>query len=152
MGSKAYVDAHKTEMDKFDVVFVHDTGTGRVRGANLQNREEDRTMLEGQFNMLKDLKLLTDEIDIRPGKMNGTDHASFDNAGVPAFAFVQEPAEYSLTHHSQSDTFDKVRPDDLKQGVCALAILGFTAAQAPDRYPRSANKTETVTARAETTR
>lgn len=137
MGSKAYVDAHMAEMDKFNVVFVHDTGTGRVRGANLQNREEDRAMLTGQFNMLKDLKLLTDEIDLRPGKMNGTDHASFDNAGVPAFAFVQEPAEYSLTHHSQSDTFDKVRPDDLKQGVCALAILGYTAAQAPDRYPRS---------------
>ena len=33
MGSKAYVEAHKSEMDKYDVVFVHDTGTGRVKGA-----------------------------------------------------------------------------------------------------------------------
>ena len=136
MGSKAYVEAHKSEMDKFNVVFVHDTGTGRVRGASLQDRAEARPMLEAQFNMLKDLKLLTGDLTLNPGKMNGTDHASFDNAGVPAFAFNQEPAEYSLTHHSQSDTFDKVRPDDLKQGVCALAILGYTAAQSPERYPR----------------
>ena len=136
MGSKAYVEAHQSEMANFNVVFIHDTGTGRVKGAWLQDRAEDRAMLEGQFGMLKDLKLLTDELTLLPGKMNGTDHASFDSAGVPAFAFNQDPAEYSLTHHSQSDTFDKVRADDLKQGVCALAIMGYTAAQAPDRYPR----------------
>ncbi len=136
MGSKAYVEAHQSEMVNFNVVFIHDTGTGRVKGAWLQDRAEDRAMLEGQFGMLKDLKLLTDELTLLPGKMNGTDHASFDNAGVPAFAFHQDPAEYSLTHHSQSDTFDKVRADDLKQGACALAIMGYTAAQSADRYPR----------------
>jgi len=68
--------------------------------------------------------------------MNGTDHASFDDAGVPAFAFNQDGAEYGLTHHSQSDTFDKARPDDLKQGAVVLAILGLHAAQMTDRYPR----------------
>ncbi len=137
MGSKAYVEAHKSEMPNFDVVFIHDTGTGRVKGAWLQGRAEDRAMLAEQFDMLKSLKLLTDEPNLLPNKMNGTDHASFDDAGVPAFAFNQDPAEYSLTHHSQSDTFDKVRADDLKQGVCALAIFGYTAAQSPERYPRS---------------
>jgi carboxypeptidase Q len=136
MGSKAYVEAHKADMDKYDVVFIHDTGTGRVKGAWLQGRAEDKPMLEAQFGMLKDMKLMTDDLNLLPGKMNGTDHASFDDAGVPAFAFNQDPAEYSLTHHSQSDTFDKVRADDLKQGVCALAIMGYTAAQSPDRYPR----------------
>lgn len=136
MGSKAYVEAHRSEMDKYNVVFIHDTGTGRVKGAWLQDRPEDRPMLETQFGMLKDRKLLTDDLNLIPGKMNGTDHASFDDAGVPAFAFNQDSAEYGLTHHSQSDTFDKVRGDDLKQGVCALAILGYTAAQAPERYPR----------------
>ncbi len=136
IGSKAYAEAHKSEMDKFDVVFIHDTGTGRVRGAWLQGRAEDKPMLEAQFGMLKDLKLLTDDLNLIPGKMNGTDHASFDDMGVPAFAFNQDSDEYSLTHHSQSDTFDKVKADDLKQGVCALAILGYTAAQSPERYPR----------------
>jgi carboxypeptidase Q len=136
MGSKAYVEAHKAEMDKVNVVFIHDTGTGRVKGAWLQGRAEARPMLEGQFGMLKELNLLTDEVNLLPNKMNGTDHASFDSVGVPAFALNQDSAEYSLTHHSQSDTFDKVRADDLKQGVCALAIMGYTAAQASERYPR----------------
>jgi carboxypeptidase Q len=145
-GSKAYVEAHKAEMPNMDVVFVHDTGTGRVKGAWLQGREADRPLLESQFALLKDLGLMTDAPTLLPGKMNGTDHASFDAAGVPAFAFNQDPAEYSLTHHSQSDTFDKVRPDDLKQGACVLAIFGLSAAQMPERYPRdAAPPTETRT-------
>ena len=91
-------------------------------------------MLEGQFGMLKDMKLLTDDLNLLPGKMNGTDHASFDDAGVPAFAFNQDSAEYGLTHHSQSDTFDKVRADDLKQGVLSLA----RSSAIPPRSPPSA--------------
>src|SRR2546429_7384621 len=47
----------------------------------------------------------------------GTDHASFNDAGVPGFYCIQEPAEYGKTHHSQSDTFDKVWKDDLVQGA-----------------------------------
>jgi len=141
MGSKAYVAAHKAEMDNFDVVYVHDTGTGRVKGLWLQNRAEDKPMIDTQFALLKDLGLLTDEPNILPNKMNGTDHASFDDAGVPAFAFNQDGAEYGLTHHSQSDTFDKVRPDDLKQGACVLAVLGLNAAQMPERFVRGGTVT-----------
>ncbi len=139
-GSAAYVAAHKTEMPKFDVVFIHDTGTGRIKGAWLQNRAEAKTMLAAQFALLRPLGLLTDDANLLPGKMNGTDHASFDDAGVPAFAFNQESAEYGLTHHSQSDTFDKIRPDDLKQGVCVLAIFALTAAQSDAAYPRTPAK------------
>jgi hypothetical protein len=140
VGSEMYVKAHKAEMPKVDVVFVHDTGTGRVKGAWLQNRAECKPMLEQQFAFLNDLGLLTDTPNLLPGKMNGTDHASFDAVGVPAFAFNQEPIEYGLTHHSQSDTFDKARPDDLKQGACVLAILASNAALMPETYPRAAVK------------
>ena len=140
-GSKAYVAAHKSELGHFSVVFVHDTGTGRVKGLWLQNRAEDKPLLAAQFETLRTLGLLTEGANLLPGKMNGTDHASFDDAGVPAFAFNQDADEYSMTHHSQSDTFDKVRPDDLKQGVCVMAILAYQAAQMPEVYPRPPAKT-----------
>lgn len=136
VGSREYVKAHRSEMDKYNVVFVHDTGTGRVKGAWLQDRAECLPLLEQQFGILNDLGLLTSSPNLIPGKMNGTDHASFDDAGVPAFAFNQEGAEYGLTHHSQSDTFDKAIPEDLKQGACVLAVLAYNAAQMPERYPR----------------
>ncbi len=140
MGSQAYVEAHKKEMEHYDVVFVHDTGTGRVKGAWLQERAECKPMLAQQFDLLTTLGLVTDTPNLLPGKMNGTDHASFDDAGVPAFAFNQDEANYGLNHHSQADTFDKVRPDDLKQGAAVLAVLGYNAAEMPDRYPRTPAK------------
>ena len=139
-GSEAYVKAHKAEMPNVDVVFIHDTGTGRVKGAWLQNRVEDKPMLTAQFALLQAAGLMTDAPNLLPGKMNGTDHASFDDAGVPAFAFNQESIEYGLTHHSQSDTFDKARPDDLKQGACVLALFALTAAQSTETYPRAPAK------------
>ena len=37
----------------------------------------------------------------------GTDHlfTSFNEVGVPGFWAMQDPGEYELLHHSQSDTF-----------------------------------------------
>jgi len=142
-GSQAYVEAHKSDMPNYDVVYVHDTGTGRVKGLWMQNRNECRPMLEEQFRLLGGLGLLTDRPNLIPGKMNGTDHASFDDLGVPAFAYNQEDANYGLNHHSQSDTYDKARPDDLKQGAIVLAIMGLDAAQKQERFPRAPAKPAT---------
>lgn len=139
-GSEAYVAAHKAEMKDYDVVYVHDTGTGRVKGLWLQERKECLPWLKQQFGLLGGLGLLTDKPNLMPGKMNGTDHASFDDAGVPAFAFNQDDANYGLNHHSQSDTFDKVRPDDLKQGAAVLAILAYDASQKAAKFPRTPEK------------
>lgn len=135
-GSEAYVAAHKSEMPNYNVVFVHDTGTGRVKGAWLQNREEVRPVLDQEFATVGALGLLTDKPVLAPNKMNGTDHASFDDEGVPAFAFMQDSAEYGLTHHSQTDTFDKARPQDLQQGACVMAIFAYNATMSETRYPR----------------
>src|SRR5262249_22541444 len=40
------------------------------------------------------------------------------------------------THHSQSDTFDKVWKDDLNQGAQVLAAWAYNTAQLPDMLPR----------------
>ena len=55
------------------------------------------------------------------GMAGGTDHASFVPLGVPAFAVAQDEAEYRKTHHTESDTFDKVYPDEINQGAKVLA-------------------------------
>lgn len=135
-GSEAYVAAHKADMPNYSVVFVHDTGTGRVKGAWLQGREEVRPVLAQEFALVGELGLLTDKPRLEPNKMNGTDHAPFDDAGVPAFAFMQDSAEYGMTHHSQTDTFDKARPQDLQQGACVMAIFAYNATERDMPYPR----------------
>src|SRR5260370_14575976 len=72
----------------------------------------------------------------RMARSFGTDHASFDEGGVPGFFCIQDEAENTKTHHSQSDTFDKVWKDDLNKGAQVLAAWAYNTAQLPDMLPR----------------
>src|SRR5258707_720100 len=116
-GSQEYVKAHKNDLEKISAVLVHDTGTGRVLTLGLHDNYQDRELVDQVLAPLRELKLL----EPRMARSFGQDHLSFDEAGVPGFFCIQERAEYNLTHHSQSDTFDKVWKDDLNQGAQVLA-------------------------------
>jgi carboxypeptidase Q len=131
-GSRAYVDQHKEELPKISMCLVHDTGTGKVIGLGLQGREVIKPLLEPELASLKDLGLK--EINLRG--MGGSDHASFERVGVPGFAVQQDMSEYNLTHHSQSDTLDKVREPDLVEGVQVMAVTALRVANLPHLLPR----------------
>ena len=133
-GSVKYVEAHKAELDKISGVLVHDTGTGKVLTLALHDNYQDREIVDQVLAPLKDLRLLEPTMM----HMSGTDHLSFDDVGVPGFWAVQDGAEYSKTHHSQSDTFDKVWKDDLNQGAQVLAAWAYNTAQLPAMLPRHA--------------
>jgi carboxypeptidase Q len=132
VGSKMYVDAHKNDLDKISAVLVHDTGTGKVLTLGLHANYQDREIVDQVLAPLRELKLLEPSM----ARSFGTDHASFDDVGVPGFWCVQHGAEYSQTHHSQSDTFDKVWKDDLNQGAQVLAAWAYNTAQLPEMLPR----------------
>jgi Zn-dependent M28 family amino/carboxypeptidase len=70
----------------------------------------------------------------------GSDHVPFDEAGVPGFWCVQEPVDYDKTHHSQADTLDRVRWDDLTEGAQVLAVFAYNIAQLPEMLPRKQAK------------
>jgi Zn-dependent M28 family amino/carboxypeptidase len=129
LGSRAYVEAHKAELDAIQTVLVHDMGTGMVKGFDLQGREDSRALMAQAIAPLNDLGVR--ELSLRV--MNGTDHAPFDRAGVPAFAAIQEAVDYfEGTHHSQMDYPDHLKPDQLVQGAQAIAgtaweLLNMTA-------------------------
>jgi carboxypeptidase Q len=131
-GSVKYVEAHKNELENISGALVHDTGTGRVLTLALHDNYQDREIVDQVLAPLKELKLLEPTMT----HMSGTDHLSFDEVGVPGFWALQDGAEYSKTHHSQSDTFDKVWKDDLNQGAQVLAAWAYNTAQLPGMLPR----------------
>src|SRR5262249_56745859 len=106
-------EQHKDELAKTSMCLVHDTGTGKVTGIGVQGRASVKPILEAELTSLRDLGV--QEISMRG--MGGSDHVSFEQAGVPGFAVQQDMSEYFLTHHSQSDTLDKAREVDLVQGA-----------------------------------
>ncbi len=133
-GSRAYVKAHEKEMAKISGVLVHDMGTGRVKSIGLQGRYDLRETMDRVVEPFKEAVSL-EELSMRP--MMGTDHLSFLPHGVPAFAVVQDEAEYRKTHHTESDTFDKVYPDEINQGAKVLAAWAYNVAMLPDCLPRN---------------
>ena len=131
-GSQEYVKAHQNELEKISAVLVHDTGTGRVLSIGMHDNYQDRELIDQVLTPLPELKLLEPSM----ARSYGTDHLSFDEVGVPGFFCIQDPAEYRLTHHSQTDTFDKVWKDDLNQGAQVLATFAYNTAQLPALLPR----------------
>lgn len=130
-GSRAYVKQHEAEMPKTSMALVHDTGTGKVQGIGLQGRPKVKPILEAALVSLKELGCT----DINLRSMPGSDHMSFESAGVPGFAVQQDWVEYRFTHHSQSDTLDKAKEPDLIQGAQVLAVAAFRVANLPELLP-----------------
>lgn len=66
-----------------------------------------------------------------------TDHVFLSRLGLPAFQFVQDPLDYdSRVHHTDLDTFDHMRPEDLRQAAVVLASVLMDAANSERPLPR----------------
>jgi carboxypeptidase Q len=138
-GSKEYVKQHKAEMPKISGVLIHDTGTGKVLTVGLMG---NHNVNEAMHRVLYPLAEGAGIMEPTLRSEGGSDHVPFDEAGVPGFWCVQDPADYDKTHHSQADTLDRVRWDDLAEGAEVLAVFAYNTAELPDLLPRKPAKTE----------
>jgi len=142
IGSREYVKAHfgdretvgvKPEHARLSGYFNLDNGSGRIRGVYLQGNDMMRPVFEAWLAPFKDLGAAT--ITIR--NTRGTDHVSFDAAGLPAFQFIQDPLDYSTrTHHANMDTYERLQRGDLMQASAVIASLVYDAATRPEMLPR----------------
>jgi carboxypeptidase Q len=132
LGSRAYAEAHAWEADSVQAVLVLDNGTGAITGQALQSRKD----LEGLWRQLLAPMASLDADSVREATKSGTDHLSFLPYGIPGFNFDQLSRGYNHTHHSQSDTYDKAVPEDLKQAAAVMAVTAYELANLPELLPR----------------
>src|SRR5262249_16410844 len=131
-GSRQYCIQHKAELSKVSAALVHDTGTGKVVGLGWFGRPVLKSILESELISLKDLGVA----DYMRRAGGGSDHASFDRAGVPGCMMVQEIAGYRFAHHSQADTVSMARESDLIQGAQVIAVMAMRLANLEGLLPR----------------
>ena len=149
LGSMGYVSQHfaelkqrtvqslKPEQAKISAYYNLDNGTGKIRGIYLQDNENVRPIFRSWLEPFKDLQAST----ITISNTGGTDHQSFDAAGIPAFQFIQDPIEYmTRTHHTNMDTFDQLIEADLKQAATIIASFIWHTAQRDALLPRKVLK------------
>jgi hypothetical protein len=139
-GSKNYVTNHLVdasnkptkEGQNLAAYFNVDNGTGKIRGIYLQDNEAAGPIFTQWLKPFHDLGATT----VAPRSSGGTDHVSFDRAGLAGFGFIQDRIEYNTrTHHTNMDTYDHLLPDDLKQAATIVASFVYNAAMRDQKIP-----------------
>lgn len=112
--------------------FNIDNGSGRIRGVHAENNLAAVPVLKEWLGPLGAF----DATRVVVGPTGGTDHVYMARVGLPAFQFVQDPLDYGAqVHHSNLDSFDHVRTEDLRQAAVVLATLLLQAAQSEKTLP-----------------
>jgi Zn-dependent M28 family amino/carboxypeptidase len=119
--------------ENFAAYFNLDNGSGKIRGVWAQENAAVVPIFEAWLEPFHDLGATT--VSLR--NTGGTDHLSFDAVGLPGFQFIQDRLDYQTrTHHTNLDTYDHLREDDLKQASVIMASFLYHAATRDEKLPR----------------
>ena len=166
LGSRAYIDQHlasrpvdpslkgidsyiawrnafpitpKPEYGQLKAYFNMDNGSGRFRGIYSEGNLGAEKLLKewlSPFDMLGADKLVV-------SKTGGTDHVFMQAIGLPGYQFIQDPLDYeSRVHHSNLDTVDHMRADDMRQAAVIMAGMLWQAANSDKELPRAVLPTQ----------
>lgn len=135
VGVRTFLTNHAAEIPKMDGVLVHDTGTGRVLSIALENLYDTAPQMSQIYRPLQEVFNLQ---PLSTRYFGSSDHVAFLNAGVATYFCIQEPAHYREAHHSQTDTFDKVIPDQINQGAAFLAGWAWNVSEMTQPLPHHA--------------
>jgi len=142
LGSRAFVDKYflsrpimqtKAGHSKLSAYYNVDNGTGLIRGVYMQGNKDITPIFNSWMAPFKSIGMTT----LAPVSVGGTDHLSFDNIGLPAFQFIQDPIEYDAkTHHTNLDTYDRLVSDDLTKNALIVASFAYLTANRDEMLPR----------------
>ncbi len=143
LGSQAYVEKHfgsyenpKPEYSKFGGYFNVDSGTGRVRGWTVFGPEEAAQILGNATGSFTDFNFERVNNTTNRG-LGGSDHTSFNQAGLPGIGALQDPIEYFTdTWHTNLDTYERIVEDDVKITAAIVAASVYKLAMRDELLPR----------------
>ncbi|MBS0332851.1 MAG: M28 family peptidase, partial [Proteobacteria bacterium] len=119
--------------------FNLDNGSGKIRGIYAEGNFAAAPVLKEWLAPFASLGANT----VVAEPTGSTDHVFMVKLGLPAFQFIQDPLDYgSTTHHTNLDTFDHARPDDLRQAAVILATMLMDAADSEKPLPRNVTPTQ----------
>jgi carboxypeptidase Q len=125
--------APKPDHARLSAVYNVDSGGGRVRGIGLAGNAALVPIFQQWLAPLHDLGVTL--VTLRPWCPG--DCRPFAQAGIPTPGIIQDPLEYDTrTHHTNSDTYDRLVPDDLRQAAIVMATLLYNTAMRDQMLPR----------------
>ena len=138
LGSRAWVQRHlageanTAAREKLFVYFNIDPGKGPIYGWFLEGKDGVRPVFDAWLTPFLPLGAKGHVAPAATGNVRqgigSTDHLSFIRAGVPGFNPIQDYAGYDVReHHTNADTFERIRSEDLRQAAVILASFLYHA-------------------------
>ncbi|MGH7893517.1 MAG: M20/M25/M40 family metallo-hydrolase [Candidatus Binatia bacterium] len=120
-GARAYHRAHGGE--RHVAAFETDYGMGAPDAIGVDGEENVRAMAPllpafARFGIRR----------FRP-RAFGADVEPVVKDGAMAFSLLPDGRHYFDIHHTEADTLDKIRPEDLRRNAAAIALLAYTLAE-----------------------
>jgi Zn-dependent M28 family amino/carboxypeptidase len=129
-GGKAYREWIGEKLRNHVAAIEMDGGAEKPVGFGISAGANTQAMLV----KLRDAAKLLDRIgagSIQQGG-GGADIGPLMRDGVPGLALRTVGTHYFDWHHSRADTLDKVKPEELRQNIAAMAVMAYILADMPD--------------------
>jgi Zn-dependent M28 family amino/carboxypeptidase len=139
-GSKGYVEKYVKDADgnklneyeKISAYFNADYGPGKFRGISTQQNMALEPLFKEWAKPWHHLGFTT----VIHRYFTSTDHIPFDEAGIPAFQFIQDPLEWGRGSHRVMDFSDRLVPDNIRHNAVILAWFAYKTANLEEKLIR----------------
>jgi hypothetical protein len=138
LGSKGYVERHKSELDKISAVFVDDGGTNFHGGHQCTASQAPllQPVIDFMTLVFPEMPQKLQRLAAVP-RGGSSDHASFLAQGVPAFYTIESGrADYGHIWHTQNDRVEFTVAEYMVQSSLDHAVMAYSLANAPLLMPR----------------
>ena len=144
LGSQAYVKEHfgtfespKPEYANFAGYFNIDSGhRPRARDDGLRSAASRSDPAPGRRALCRQRPCSARRCT-RSRRRGGSDHTSFNEAGLPGIGVGQDPIEYgTYTWHTNLDTYERIIESDAQQSAMAIAAAVYHLAMRDEKLPR----------------
>ena len=138
LGSAAYVrrhlagDGNDIARERLAAYFNIDPGKGPIYGWYMENNDAARNIFDAWLEPFADLGARR---NVRQG-IGSTDHVTFIRAGMLGFNPIQDYDAYDVReHHTNVDTAERIREEDVRQNAVILTSFVLHAANRAARLP-----------------
>lgn len=131
--STAYPITPKPGYSQMKAYFNMDNGSGKLRGIYAEGNAGAVPLLREWLAPFASMGAGS----VVAARTGGTDHVYLQQVGLQGFQFIQDPLDYeSRVHHSNVDTLDHMRGDDIRQAAVVMAGVLLAAANSDKELPR----------------
>jgi len=139
MGGEAYREWVGDQVKNHVAAIEMDGGAEKPVGFGISGRSD----MQGMLSRVREIGRLLERIDagsIQPGG-GGADISPLMRDGVPGLAVRTVGTHYFDWHHTRADTTDKVKLEDLRANIAAMAVMAYVLADMPEGLRQSATST-----------